>query len=389
MFSSFGLGKKIAGGVFLLILLGLSFKLFFTVSASEVVALTYPNGTLGFYTSPGIYAQMLGSTQDFNKREKYTFEENIQFLDGAHAKIIGSVQYEVPLDKPHLLEMYQKYPTPESIEKGLIETNLQKSVYLTGRMMTSKESYAEKKGDLLFYMEDQLANGIYQTRTHSIDVPDDLDQKKSKSIVVTEVVLNNNTPIRQEKGLLDIYGIKTSNFSMKVEYDPKVEEQIQSMQKLTQDINQSIADAKKAEQRAITIAKNGEADAAQAKWDQEKINARVIAEAQQGVQTATLNRQKAEQNKLSAILEGEGEATKKKLIMSADGALQQKLSTYLESQKVWADAFKNYRGALVPSVVTGGGNGSNGGINFMEMLGAKAAKDLALDLSVPKGSSGQ
>jgi hypothetical protein len=41
--------------------------------------------------------------------------------------------------------------------------------------------------------------------------------------------------------------------------------------------------------------------------------------------------------------------------------------------------------------VTGGGSGAgaNGGVNFMEMMGAKAAKDLALDLGVTAGRTGK
>ena len=148
------------------------------------------------------------------------------------------------------------------------------------------------------------------------------------------------------------------------------------------DVQTSIADAKKAEQRAITVAKNGEADAAAAKWEQEVIKAKAVTEAQQKLEVAKLERQAAEQNKMKNILEGQGEAERKRLAMQANGALEQKLETWLEAQRYWADALAKYQGNIVPSYV-GGGSGTNGGnaaFNFMEIMGAKAAKDLSLDL---------
>jgi len=70
------------------------------------------------------------------------------------------------------------------------------------------------------------------------------------------------------------------------------------------------------------------------------------------------------------------------LIMQADGALDQKLQTYKEVSKYWADAFSNYGGSLVPTFVSGGSgnNGGNAGLNFMEVMSAKAQMDLALSL---------
>jgi hypothetical protein len=98
------------------------------------------------------------------------------------------------------------------------------------------------------------------------------------------------------------------------------------------------------------------------------------------VQTAELRKQKD-------ILEGQGIATKKKLIMEADGALDQKLQAYKEVSKYWADAFGAYQGSLVPTFVSGGGGGSNGGnagLNFMELMTAKAQMDLSLNLNNKK-----
>ncbi len=383
---------RLVGLVFALIIgCVLFYKSWFTVNNHEVVALTYPNGSVEFVTQPGFYGQWFGHTQSFEKRKSYTFEETVQFNDGGYATIKGSVQYQIPLSVKALSGMYQYYPTPDSIESGLIEPNLRKAVLLTGRTMSSKESYAEKRGDLMTFMEDQMKYGPYQTHSYTKEVQDDLDTSKKKLVTAVDILTDPKAPnglARAEPGLFDKYRIDTSNFNFTVTYEAKVEKQIEQQQSQAAQINQSIAEAKQAEQRAITAAKNGEANAATAKWDQEKINASEQARNEQLVKNAELERQAAVLQKAKLIAEGEGEATKKRLVMEADGALAQKLSTYLEVQRQWADAYKNGP-SPVPQIQSGGTGGQgNGGLNFMELMGMKAAKDLSLTLDVPQGNGG-
>lgn len=388
-FSPARIVKLVGGGLITILLLVMFFKSWFSVNNHEVVALTYVNGAVEFYTQPGIYGQWLGHAQTFEKRKKYDFKERVQFNDGGYAEIEGSVQYNIPLDTKTLKGMYSYYPTPYQIESGLIETNLKKAIILTGRTMSSKESYAERRGDLLSYMEDQLKHGPYQTKSFTREVTDDLDTTKKKLITVVEITPDPSAPGglgRSEKGLIEQYNIDTTNFNFTVKYEDKVEKQIEGLQAQAQKINQSIAEAKQAEQRAITAAKNGEAEAATAKWEQEKVNSRIIAEAQGRVIVADNERQAAALNKQKAVLEGEGEAEKKRLIMNADGALQQKLAAVIEINKLWAAAYKDGP-QTVPTIQSGGAGNGNGGVNFMDMMGAKAARDLSLDLSVPGRSS--
>ena len=143
-----------------------------------------------------------------------------------------------------------------------------------------------------------------------------------------------------------------------------------------------IANAKKAEQDAITIAKQGEANAAKAKWDQEVIKAKLVTEAESRKKVSELNVVTAENNKRVMILEGEGEGAKKRAIYQANGALEQKLEAWLKAQEYWSAAFANYKGNVTPLYQTGSSAGnSNAAAQFMEIMGMKAAKDLNLDLS--------
>ena len=119
-------------------------------------------------------------------------------------------------------------------------------------------------------------------------------------------------------------------------------------------VQTAIAAAKKAEQNAITVEKQGEAEAMKAKWDQEVIKARAVTESEQKKEVAKLDKEAAEFKKQELILLGQGEAERKKLVMNADGALEKKLEVYKEVNLRYAEAIEKYKGNWVPSVTMGG-----------------------------------
>ena len=181
-------------------------------------------------------------------------------------------------------------------------------------------------------------------------------------------------------------GIRPINFSVRsLDYDNAVEKQIQQQQQLTMDVQTAVAEAKKAEQRAITVAEEGKANAAKAKWEQETIKARAVTEAQQKLEVATLDAKAAEQFKRGEILRGEGESARKRLVMQADGALEPKLDALVKINATYADAIARYQGQWVPSVVMGSGGSAapaSGAQQLVDMLTLKTARDLGLDLNV-------
>jgi SPFH domain / Band 7 family len=346
------------------------------------------SGKLTWYTDAGMKWQGFGKVTKYDKRSMYRFEIPVRFNDGGHATMYGSVQFEMPMDKEHLSDIQAKFGNEEAIRSSLIQTVVNKSIYMTGPMMSSKESYAEKRNYLISYVEDQIQNGVFKTLSRDTVVKDNFSNAE-KTVTVVEIVRDKNgTPMRQEESALTRFGIKAFNFAIEnMPYDQTVEAQIQQQQKITMDIQTSIADAKKAEQNVITVEANGKADAAKAKWAQEVIKAQKVTEAQQQLEVATKMAQAAEQTKREQTLLGEGEGARKRAVMTANGALEQKLEAYVEVQKVWADAFAKFGGSVVPQFQMGA-NGANGNGNaateFMSLMSAYAAKNLSLDMSLPK-----
>ncbi len=377
--------------VFSIVLLISLFWMFEGIDAGEVVVIQSPGGSLTWYTTPGIKWQGFGKVTRYHKRAQYEFFMNddpkqskalkIRFNDGAHADISGSIAWEMPLDEEHLNDIHSRYGSQEAVQQQLIKTVVDKAVYMTGPLMTSKESYAEKRPMLLNYFEDQIQNGVYMTVTVQEKQIDSLTNSEKLVNVVQIVKAQDGTSRRTEESPLHTFGIKAFNPSInEVRYTKEVDDQIQTQQKAAMDVITAIAQAKKADQDAITAERNGQANAATAKWEQEVEKARAKVK----VETAELYKQEQ-------ILRGEGDAAYRRALMTADGALDKKLEAYLKATEMYTNAMAKYPGNWVPSIVMGGGNGgnSNGALNLMDFLTAKTANDLGLSLKNQTGNQTQ
>lgn len=396
------------------------------VAADEIVVVQHPiSGELEWYTSPGMKLQYLGHYTVYHKRRQFWFSSKanqgnaqneavkIRFNDGADAHISGSMSWEMPLDKEHLTMVHTKYGSEEAVEKQLIETNLEKALYMTGPLMSSAESYASRRNDLLSIIQDQQMNGVYRTASKDVQTDDVLTGQKKTVKLVEAVKGPDGKILREEESPLKEFGVKVFNLAINdIHYPDNVEAQIQAQQKAVMDVQTAIAKAKTAEQDAMTVEQQGKANAAKAKWEQEVVKATEVTRAEQNkavaetlalqqydvekknaerdLAVATLKAQAAEQYKVQQTLEGEGDAAKRKLVMAADGALEKKLQAYIQVNQAYATAIQNHQGSWVPSVfMAGSGSGANtspgsGATDLINLLTVKAAKDLSLDLSLPQ-----
>ncbi len=385
-------------GLSLIILLAFSGKMIENVDNGEIVIIQSAfDGEITICDHAGPVMQNFGTATHYKKSNQFWFSKHkeegdgndqsvkIRFNDGGHGTLSGSVRWYMPSDHAGILKLHTDFGSQDAIEQQLIRQVLTKSIYMSGPLMSSKESSAEKRNDLLSLIEDQAIYGVYKTAQKDIRVKDELSGME-KSVTIVSIVTKDGTPVRQEKSPLGIYYVTMSGLTINsIDYDANVEKQIQSQQNAYMLVQTSIANAKKAEQDAITAEQNGKAAAMKAKWDQEVIKAQVLTAAEQEFEKQKLLTKTAELYKQQQILEGQGDAEKKRLMMNANGALEQKLETWLKSQQAWAKAFAEYKGSIVPQIQTGGVNGTkNGAVDFMELMGYKAAKDLSLDMSNTK-----
>lgn len=384
------------GVLFLIITFYVTPKMMEDVGAGEIVVIQDAfDGELHVYSTPGMRGQWMGTVTHYKKSNQFWFNLQIsgndttdlslpvKWYDGGKANLYGSIRYDLPTDEISMIPIHTTFGSQEAVEHQLIKTNVEKSVTMVGPLMSSKESYAEKKNELIYYIEDQASKGVYRTKQKE---QKEVDPLTGTEKMVTRVEVQNgkdNLPLRQEISPITTFKVKLYNISInEIKYDENVERQIKTQQEATMSVQTAIAVSKEAEQRALTVAKQGEADAAKAKWEQEVIKAKLVTQAESNKKVAELEVQTAELNKRKKTLDGEGEAAYKRAATVANNNLEIKVDAWLKSQEYWAKAFSEYGGNIVPTTVMGGGATANGATDFMKIMGAKAAMDLNLDMKV-------
>jgi hypothetical protein len=402
--------------VLLVIILFSAGSILENVPADEIVVIQSPvSGDLEWYITPGLKWQGFGKVTSYKKSFQYWFSANadqgkkddqsikIQFNEGGKGWISGSVRIDLPLDKDNLNKLHTKYGSQWAIEHELVRPTFERSIFMSGPLMSSTESFSERKNQLIGYIEDQAHYGVYQTTTSLSRVKDAITGV-DKTVGIVNIVKDKDSPggfARSEQSPFKEYGVRAYNLSINsIKYEDIVEKQIASQQAAVMAVQTAIAESRQAEQNAITAEQNGKAAAAKSKWAQEveKAKAVVIAQQEYDVQVlnaerelkkAEFNKKQMEQYKEAELLRAEGDATYKKKVMEADGALAPKLEVYKAVMFEFAKEFGKQK--WVPEVMMGSGDssGGNGAMGLMEILGVKAAKDLALDMSMQGKVSAQ
>lgn len=398
------LAMLIVGGIVAMILCIALMEMWVNVDAREIVVIQAPGGSLEVVTDPGLKWQGFGKVTRYPRLATFSFsahkdqgavlDESIvtQFNDGGHANISGTVNFMMPLQPDKIIKLHKDYNNIGAIEQNLIRQVMQKVIYNVGPTMSSTESAAEKRPQIPAYIDDQLVNGPYLTKAVQQMVKDPITNQDKLMNVLMIALDEKGKPQRESESPITVYGIQLQAVSINgVFYDKPVQDQIRQRQEAATAVQLSIANAKKAEQDAITTTKQGEANAAKAKWEQEVVNAKVIAEAEQKVKVAQAEVQAAELFKKSETLKGEGEAARKRAVMEADGQLDKRLDAVIKINQMYADAIKEAQpGAWSPSVVMGGNGQANGGSNastLVDLMTAKTAREVGLDLSVRSGKA--
>ena len=396
---------KVALAAVMLLLLAMSAgKLFENVNADEIVVIQSPiSGTLTWYTTAGLKWQGWGYVTRYRKSFTYWFSYRpdqgamtdqslkTRFYDGGHAKISGSVRVDLPLDEKSLNALHIRFGSQDAIEHAVVGTVFEKSVYMAGPLMSSKESYAEKRPLLIFYIEDQALHGVYQTTTQDVRMKDPITGAE-KTVTLTKIIENPQAPggmARQEVSPLQEFSLRCYNLAInQITYDPIVEKQILQQQEAIMAVQTAVARAKEAEQDALTAEQRGLANAKKAKWEQEVIKAQQMTEAEQRLGVAEFDRKTAEQRKLESILLGQGEAERRRLVMEADSALEVKIAAWKEVNKYYAEQIGKQR--WVPEIQWGGsgpqipGQAANDLVNLFVI---NTAKQLGLDMKIREKSN--
>ena len=253
-----------------------------------------------------------------------------------------------------MIELHRTYHNQEEIDHAFVRQVVNKGVYMSGPLMSSRESYAEKRADLINFITDQIEYGVYRTEHESVKTTDPLTgQEKVVDLVRPKVKAGSPNGIeREEESPIQKYGISASNITINgIEYDETVEKQIQQQQGAIMAVQQAIVNAKKAEQDTITVEQQGKAEAAKAKWAQEVEKATAVTSAEKDKAVAVTQAEKdkevaalaLETAKLAAqqtMTEARADSDAKKLAVVANNNLQDRLNAYVEVNKAWAASLR-------------------------------------------------
>ena len=288
----------------------------------------------------------------------------------------------------------------------LVLPAIRKALFSSGPHMTASESYAERRAEFAELVSDQLVNGVIRVDKQKVQVTDEItgEQREGweiKKLTCTEESLSCVNGLQRDPSVFREFGITLTNFVIdEINYPEAVLGQIERQRKARMDIITQQAEAKQAEARAKKAASEAEAAIAETRAKEEiqktqrivkaeADKAEAVLQAEKVKEVAKLEKEAAEFEKKKLTLLGEGEAARKRLVMSADGALEKKLEAWVEAQKAWAAAYKDRK---VPSTVFGGGGNSSGAgygdtdvQALIKLLTVNTAQDLNLKMSVPKG----
>lgn len=400
-------------GVTVIVCILLSRMIFTTVEKGTYqIKQAAVTGRMDAKMTPGLWLRLFGDIQVWPKAATYYFtadkEEGthddqsieVRFNDGSMCRVSGTMRILFPTDKQHAVDLVtvHGYEDYEDLELKLVLPVVRNALRLTANLLTARESYSEKRADFIFWAWDQIQNGIYETRE---------EDRLIKDLVTGEEVYRTFKVIKKDpdgsphymQNPLEGLGITLANFEIKsFMYAEKVKQQIDKQNQALMEVSTARAKAKEAEQRARTVEAEGKANVMQSKYEAEqtKVVAEVEAErdkrvaelqAEKELEVAKLRKKAAEFDKEKNILIGEGEAKKKRLIMQADGALQQKLETYERVMAKFAEEFAKQK--WVPEMMMGncGGDPSgNSAMTFIDLMTVKAMNDLGLELAIPKGN---
>jgi regulator of protease activity HflC (stomatin/prohibitin superfamily) len=369
------------------------FNMFTTVEAGEVVVKQGAfDGKLEVWTQPGMYCRCFGKLTSYRKTDQYWFSKEksegkdesikVRFNDGGHGNVSGSLSYNLPIDRDRMVKLHTAYGSMEAVEHRLIRQVVTKAVYMSGPFMTSRESSAERRPDLITFISEQIARGVYKTQSEEIKQLDVLSGQE-KTVRTVKPVPDQSKPgnfIREESSPVEEFGIQVYNLTINnIDYDETVEKQIKAQQEALAAVQTQMAQARMAEQKLLTTQSEGKAAAEKAKWEQEVEKTKAITLAQQEKEVATLALETAKLQKQKEIALGEGEAARKKLVMEADGALAQKLDAWVKVNQAYADAMSKQ--PQVPSVVMGNSDSkSTSTADLLQLMAVRSARDLSVEV---------
>lgn len=321
---------------------------------------------------------------------------NVRFNDATTADVKGIVQFILPNNEKDMIFIHNTHRTAQSLVQKRLAPYTKECLQSSAQLLSSEKHYGGGRAQMAQDFMDQLQSGVFLLATEEQIVYDSLE-KENKRVYLTEKQLDKKSGslLRKQSSIAE-YGVTVADAAITdVDYEAKVDDKLTKIIDAVTKSAISKQELMRAQQEALTAKAQGEKDLVEIEYKQKQDQTKQVVEAQTRVEVAKQDKLQQQIAYEAAILEAkkrrelaDAAAYEKRTTMAADGALDKKLNAYVETQKVWADAFSKYQGNVVPQIQTGSdGKQVNGAMMFMEAVGAKAMKDLATDMKVEKSGN--
>jgi hypothetical protein len=312
----------------------------------------------------------------------------VRFSDATTANVKGITQFILPSDEKEMILIHNTHRTPQSLVVKRLAPYTKECLQSSAQLMSSEKHYGGGRAQMSQDFMDQLKDGVYLLKTEENIVFDSLE-REPKRVYQTKVQFDKktNSPKRKLSSIKE-YGITVADAAITdVDYEDQVDEKLKKIIDAVTKSSISKQELMTAQQQTLTAKAKGEQALVEIEYQQKQEQTRQVVEAETKVKVAEQEKLQQRVAYDASILEAkkikelaDAQAYARAKIMRADGALELKLKAQVEVQKVWAEAFSKYTGAIVPQFQTGGSATSNGALNFMDIMTAKTAKDFALDM---------
>lgn len=311
----------------------------------------------------------------------------IRFNDATTANVKGIVQFVLPASPEEMLLIHNTHRTPQSLVTKRLAPYTKECLQSSAQLMSSEKHYGGGRAQMAQDFKDQLTDGVFLLRTEETLVYDSLE-KERKRVYQTEIQFENKLPKRKTSSIKE-YGVMVADASITdVDYEDKVDQKLVKIIDAATKSAISKQELMTAQQQTLTAKAKGEQELVEIEYKQKQEQTVQTVAAETKVKVAEQDRLQQKIALETSQLEAKRRqvladvaAYEKRTTIQANGALELKLQTWLQAQQYWAEALGKYQGNVSPQIVTGStGPGTNAATGFMETMGMKAARDLALDL---------
>lgn len=405
---------KIVLPIFLISFIGIQLdNIFFYAEAGHSYFVQYKTGTqVAIIDKSGPKLKLYGEVMDFKtvNTVKFTLNTNspvsgivppidIRFNDAVKADVSLTARFALPTDEKTFIKMAKEFRSQENLIHSLMIPTGREVTRNAGRMLSAQAYISGKGGDFENYVDDQMRNGIILLNTReerfamNENITQDDERKISQSQTIRYIVeprIDSATGkfIRKSHSF-NLYNINVTQVIVEnVEPETKFKEMLNQQRDAAAQANIEKQKAQQAEYEKQRVIAQGESDKAKIRVTKEQEQIQILTDSETAkkkakiqVETEKLAFEAAKLQAMTTKELADAEAYQKAKVFKADGALEKKLAAYERVNAGYADAIKHTKAQLVPTTIIGAGNNSTNSTALIDMLTAKTAKELAIDIN--------